>query len=218
MNRLFKAMVAVSLAVMILLSSTSCTGIYNPPEGYTEKHHTYEEILDFAKSLDENAIVSETYTDTQIKAWNRKFREWDAVINGIECHVSSVGDNVWDSTGEFPKQYYVIDTDYDYVLLNKIISENHPNWEMSYTDINNRYNWNGLVSIQYVPSSEHKLSSDELESIWENAYEIYTEYNSYPVRKAAWFCISTPKGEAIFYDFSPEGKDKFFEEYEKDFQ
>ena len=220
MIRLFKTTVVSFLSIVILLLAASCS--YNPPEGYTEKHHTREEILEFAVSIDPNAIVSEAYTDTRIDdGWGRDFREWDAVINGIECHVSSVGDMVWNSgflAGEFARQYYVIDTDYDYLLLSKIISEKHPAWEMSYTDIGSRYNWNGLVSVEYVSSSESKLSSDELGMIWSNAYEIYTEYSSYPVRKAAWFCVSTPNGSAIFYDFSTEGKNKFFEDYEKKFQ
>jgi hypothetical protein len=56
-----------------------------------------------------------------------------------------------------------------------------------------------------------------LEDIWSNAFEIYTEYNSNPVRKAAWFCIPALNGEVIFYDFSAEGKNKFFEDYENSF-
>ena len=213
MKRFIKPIIFCLLTMIILSFLTSCA--YNPPVGYTEKHHNRDEILAFARSIDPNATVSEAYTDTQIDAWNRNFREWDAVINSIECHVSSVGDMVWDSSGEFAKQYYVIDTDYDYLLLQKIISEKHPDWEMSYEGINSRYNWNGLISVQHLPLTKNKLSPDELEEIWSNAYEIYTEYNSYPVRKAAWFCVSTLNGEVIFYDFSDAGKNKFFEDYEE---
>ena len=120
MTRLTKYAILILLAALFLVFSASCT--YNPPQGYTEKHHTREEIVAFAKSIDPNATVSETYTETKIDDLNRDFREWDAVINGVECHVSSVGDFVWNTGflgGEFAKQYYVIDTDYDYLVLEK---------------------------------------------------------------------------------------------------
>ena len=145
MKRFIKPIIFCLLTMIILLFFTSCA--YNPPVGYTEKHHNRDEILAFARSIDPNATVSEAYTDTQIDDWNRNFREWDAVINGIECHVSSVGDMVWNSgflAGEFAKQYYVIDTDYDYLVLQKIVSEKQPDWEMKYTDIGSIYNWNNF--------------------------------------------------------------------------
>ena len=71
MKHLLKSLVLFILAILIFTMSTSCG--YNPPDGYTKKHHTYEEILDFAKSLDPNATVSEEYIDTTIDAWNRLF-------------------------------------------------------------------------------------------------------------------------------------------------
>lgn len=230
MKHFLKSMVLFLLALMILTSSTSCT--YNPPEGYTEEHHNYEEILAFAKSLDPNATVSEIYTDTTIDDWNRNFREWDAVINGIECHVSSVGTMVWNSgflAGEFAKQYYVIDTDYDYLVLQKIVSEKQPDWEMEYTDIGSRYNWNNVLSVKTPYAENKELSLDELEIAWNKAYEIYQEYISCPVRKDAWFPVSIPilvsnykeKSEYITYsilvmkDFSTDGKSTFFKEYEE---
>lgn len=225
MKRIRKSIVSIIFIMLILTLSTSCG--YNPPDGYTLKHHTYEEILAFAKTLDPNATVSEEYTDTTIDAWDRDFREWDAVINGIECHVSSVGDMVWDFTGEFARQYYVIDTDYDYLLLQKIVSEKQPDWEMEYTDIGNRYNWNHILCVKTPYTENKELSSDELEIVWEQAFEVYQEYSSYPVRKEAWFPVSIPivvsnseeNNEYITYsvlgmeDFSAEGKAEFFKKY-----
>ena len=228
MKSLIKTICLCLITTIILSLCTSCT--YDPPEGYTEEHHTYEEILDFAKSLDPNATVSEKYTDTTIEDWNRNFREWDAVINGIECHVSSVGDMVWNSgflAGEFARQYYVIDTDYDYFVLQKIVSEKQPEWEMAYTDIGSVYNWNNLLSIKTPYRENKEFSMDELETAWENAFEIYQEYVSHSGRKEVWFPVSIPvlvsnpkdENEYITYsilvmkDFSAEGKTKFFEEY-----
>ena len=226
MKHLLKSLVLFILAILIFTMSTSCG--YNPPDGYTKKHHTYEEILDFAKSLDPNATVSEEYIDTTIDAWNRNFREWNAVINGIECHVSSVGDMVWDFTGEFARQYYVIDTDYDYFLLQKIVSENQPDWKMHDTDISGRYNWNHILSVDTSYMEKRKLSADELEAVYLDAYEIYQEYNSHPVRKTAHFHVAAPAvyvdGENRYikitsnsiYNFSDKGKTEFFKDYAED--
>ena len=230
MKRLTKYAILILLAALFLVSAASCT--YYPPEGYTKTHHTYEEIFAFAQSIDPNATVSKTYTDTQIDELNRNFREWDAVINGIECHVSSVGDMVWNSgflAGEFARQYYVIDTDYDYLVLQKIVSEKQPGWEMEYTDIGSIYNWNHLLSVKTPYKENRELSADELEIAWEKAFEIYLEYSSHPVRKEAWFPVSIPvlvsnadsEYEYITYtilvmkDFSEEGKAEFFREYKE---
>ncbi len=231
LKSLIKSISLCLLVTMILALFTSCT--YNPPEGYTEEHHTYEEILTFAKSLDPNATVSKKYTDTTIdEGWGRDFREWDAVINGVECHVSSVGDIVWNSgflAGEFARQYYVIDTDYDYLVLQKIVLEKQPDWKMAYTDIGSIYNWNNLLSVQTPYADNKELSVNELEIAWEEAFEVYQEYASLPVRKEAWFPVSIPvlasnpngENEYITYsilvmkDFSAEGKIEFFEEYKE---
>ncbi len=78
------------MLVFIVTLLTSCS--YHPPEGFTEEHHTYEEIVAFAKELDENAEVFEEYQDTVEIAGTIEYcyREWPAVINGIECHVRRV--------------------------------------------------------------------------------------------------------------------------------
>lgn len=223
-----KRYIAIVLFLIYIILIQACK--YNSPEGFTEQHHTYEEIVAFAKSIDPNATVSEEYTDTTIDDWNRDFREWSAVICGIECHVSSVGDMVWNDgflAGEFAKQYYVIDTDYDYYLLQQIVSEKQPDWKMSYDDISSRYNWNNLLSVETSYTENRQLTDVELETAWQEAFEIYTEYNSHPVRKEAWFSVAAPaiyvdgNGENehikitsdIMNDFSEEGKTKFFNEY-----
>ena len=57
-----KKILAVFLILILLLYMTACS--YHPPEGWTKKHHTYEEVLAFAKLIDPNATVAEEYTDT----------------------------------------------------------------------------------------------------------------------------------------------------------
>jgi len=229
MTRLTKYAILILLAALFLVFSASCT--YNPPQGYTEKHHTREEIVAFAKSIDPNATVSETYTETKIDDLNRDFREWDAVINGVECHVSSVGDFVWNTGflgGEFAKQYYVIDTDYDYLVLEKILSERQPDWQMQYADIAAKYDWNDVLCVDSLNIEKRELTDQELENAWAQAYAIYQEYSTYPVRKRPYIeVVSVPisysnhktgerylriEGKSIT-DFSEQGKAKFFEEY-----
>lgn len=222
-----KKVISLFLCVILILCLSACS--YNPPEGYTKEHHTYEEILEFAKTIDPNATVSREYTDTTIDAWNRKFREYPATINGIECHVSSVGDNVWNEgflAGEFFRQYYVIDTDYDYYLLEKITKEKQPTWHMRSDDLSEKYNWNGMVFVETDCSEKTKLSEEELETIWQQAYEVYQEYSKYPVRKEARFGVETPdvlyEDEHIritsnyINDFSADGKSNFFKQYYED--
>lgn len=214
--------------ILAALTLSGCT--YHPPEGYTKDHHTCEEVLAFAQSIDPNATVSEDYTDTTIDDWDRSFREWPAVIHGIECHVSSVGDMVWNegfAGGEFARQYFYIDTDYDYLLLEQIVREKQPDWGMEYADLSSRYNWNHILVVQTSYSDERQLTDEELETAWQAAQEIHEEYSKYPVRKQDRFDVPAP-GEfyspateeyiikmstASIRDFSQEGKDEFFKEY-----
>ncbi len=226
------ALILICLVLVLIPVFSGCT--YNPPDGHTKKHHTYEEVLAYARTLDPNATVSEEYTDTTIDDWNRSFREWPAVINGVECHVSSVGDMIFNegfAGGEFAKQYFYIDTDYDYLLLEQIVNEKQPEWCMKYDDLSSRYNWNHILSVQTSYIEKRQLSDAELETAWQEAYEIYEEYNKYPVHKQACFCVAAPavyvsgglSGERFIKitsnyidDFSSEGKADFFNQYKED--
>lgn len=189
-----KKMLFIFWTLVMILYLTACT--YNPPKGYTEEHHTYEEILAFAKSIDPNAKVLEKYTDTTIDDWNRNFREYPAVINGVECHVSSVGENVWNSgffAGEFSKQYYVIDTDYDYLVLKQIVSERKPNWSISEDTLGHRYNRNNILSIYIEADSAVQLTDEELNAVWEQAKAIHFAYHELPIRKELYFWLPAPQ-------------------------
>lgn len=181
-------------ALELILCLTACT--YNPPEGYTKEHHTYEEILAFAQSVDPNAKVSEKYIDTTIDDWNRSFREYPAVVNGVECHVSSVGDNVWNSgffAGEFTKQYYVIDTDYDYLVLKQIVSEQKPDWSISEDTLGQRYNRNNVLSVYIEADSAIRLTDEELNAVWEQAKAIRSAYHELSIRKELYFWLPAPQ-------------------------
>ena len=215
-----------SIAALLLFDSC----IYTPPEGYSRNHHKYDEIVEFARSIDPEAVVAGEYSDTYDDESNSDYREWDAVINGIECHVSSVSRHVFNSgimAGEFAKKFYAVDTDYDYFLLEKIVSEKQPDWRMSRSDKAARYNLNDVITVETSYTEERELSREELEKLWAEASEIYSEYNSYPVRKTAYFSVAAPAefvsgdysehfvkmGTVSLHDFSEEGKTLFFNSY-----
>lgn len=224
-----KKALSVFFLLMFILCLNGCT--YNPPEGYTQKHHTYEEILAFAKSIDPNATVSEEYTDTTIDDLNRNFREYPAVINGVECHVSSVGGMVWNSgflAGEFARQYYAIDTDYDYFVLKQIVAEQNPDWRISEDTLGMRYNWNNVLSVYMEPNCTEQLEDEKLDAVLEQANEIYSAYHNLPIRKELYFWLPAPrkkvtyKGEesvirnssVLIENFTEEDKLAFVDEYQ----
>jgi hypothetical protein len=78
----------ISISLCILISG--CT--WNPPEGYTEKHHSYEELVEYARSIDPDATVSD---DSE----SMRFQVNDVIVSGIE--VDSITqdelDELWDA-------------------------------------------------------------------------------------------------------------------------
>ena len=224
-----KKILPIILCLSFIICLSACS--YNPPEGYTEEHHTYEEILVFAKAIDPNATVSTEYVDTTIEDWNRNFREYPAIINGIECHVASVGKMVWNEgfcAGEFARQYYIIDTDYDYLILQKILSEKQAEWNMEYEGLAVKYQWNNILSVEIAVAKITALTDEELELVWQDILEIATEYNTYTVRKEPYFSLSAPEkyydsgkteyfvktdAYVLIHDLSEQGKVDFFQEY-----
>lgn len=217
----------ILLLIVLALTLSGC--VYIAPEGYTKEYHTYEEALEYAKSIDDDANVSETHIDIEDE-YGREHREWDAVICGIECHVGSSERWVWNEgigAGEFAKAHYVLDTDYDYYLLKQITEEKQPNWTIDDDSAFNRYQPNDILSVNTSYTKRQKLSDVELETAWTEAYEIYKEYTSHPVKKEAKFYISSPalhsdiNGEnqylkissTAMFDFSVEGKLEFLSKY-----
>ena len=55
-----KKMFSVVLCFSFIFCLSACS--YNPPEGYTEEHHTYEEILEFANKI--NMVNTERTNET----------------------------------------------------------------------------------------------------------------------------------------------------------
>lgn len=224
-----KKILLLSLLVVFTLSLSACT--FNPPDGWTRNHHTYKEVLAFAKTLDPDATVSKEYTDS-FDEYNRKYREWDAVINDVNCHVASLSDKVWNdgfAAGEFTKTYYRMDSDHDYTVFIKMLSEKYPNWKHETDDISVKYRrYNKLFPSCILPEYR-ELNDDELEKIWQEALKIKTEFEKLAISRTITFSIPSPgkyynhhgemeyfvkKDSATYFsDFTDEGKRQFFEEY-----
>lgn len=216
-----KKLLSLLLCLMTILSLSACT--YNAPEGYSKSTHSYEEVLKFAKSIDQNAIVSESYTDIDLKNGD-SYREYLAVINGIECHVSSVPTLVSNEgifASEFPRQYYRIDTDYDYLILQQIISEKQPEWTLN----TNSYSYDNFL-IFITTGKTEELSDEELDIVFQHIDVINSAYSSFNIRKELCFCLPSPSesydADGIFVmknsysymrDFSKNGKAEFIARY-----
>lgn len=220
------------LAVLLLFASIFCISgcTFDPPEGWTKNHHSHKDVLEYAKSLDPDATVAKRSTDS-LDEYYEEYREWDAVINGVECHVASVSDTVWNSTffaGEFGKTFYRIDTDHDYIVFMKILSENYPNWSHE-TDISVRYRRYDKFFPKYILPEYRMLNDDELEEIWQEALKMKTEFEKLAINRTVTFSIASPgkrlnhHGEMDYYvdkssvtylkDFSEEGKQAFLQDY-----
>lgn len=172
-----KKIYLIFVMLFMLMFITSCS--YNPPVGATEKHHTYEEVLEYAKKIDPNAIVNDEYEDTKLEnVMADEYREWNAIINGIECHVAStpivlLNDGI--AGGEFGKKYFVVNTDYNFYLLKSIIESKYLDFTIVDDDIADRYT--DYIGFAPLKNNENQLTVDELNLLLSSARSIYEEYN-----------------------------------------
>jgi hypothetical protein len=135
------------------------------------------------------------------------------------------------AAGEFIRVYYRIDTDYDYTVMKNIVSEKYPEWKCGDT-MRSKYHQNtNTISVDLTMPEIRMLNDDELERVWQIAWEINEEYEKIAIERKARFCIPSP-GEywnqyenkyivkkdsfARITDFSEEGKEAFLKEYMKD--
>ena len=226
-----KRLVSIFLCAIFALCLSSCT--YNPPEGWTHNHHSYEEGLDFAKDIDPNATVSEEFSDI-LDEYDWEYREWDAIIYGVDCHVASVSDWVFNDgflAGEFPQFYYRIDTDYDYIMLQSILDENYSDWNCR-EGVHSKYHSNtNSIYAELTISDYCMLTDDELEEVWKTVCKINEEYKKYSIERNVAFSIPSPdeffnhhgeqesfvKVDSYTYisEFTEEAKKEFIDEYKE---
>lgn len=187
---------------------------YRPAEGYTKEHQSYEAALEYAKNIDPDAVVYEEYVDTEDE-YGHMYREWDAVIKGVECHVASRWVWVWNEgalAGEFCKTFYRMDTDYDFCIMKSIVLEMEPEW-MPEETIGNRYPLNDIIALH--KAFVKRMTDDELEAVYARAKEINDLYIQNSVEMELRLVVETQLGRSDAYltEFSEDGKREFFEEY-----
>ena len=127
--------------------------------------HTYEEICEYAHGIDNTATVSEEFTDETIDG--HVYRTWPAKIYGTDCKIASVPEErVTTSvlpilTGAFRKDFYRLDTNYDYILVGKAL-EDHPEF-------------GELISSEFGRTVISRVTMDEISE--EELAKLNTTYN-----------------------------------------
>ena len=170
------------ILIFICILFTSCS--YSVPENDLKQPHTYDEILEYAKTLDSNAIVEKEYTEVEEEY--KTFRIWKAKINNIDCEVASVSDVIYDnSIGEFSKTFYKPDTSYDFIIINKTLI-NYPELGTITDSTLNRFHINDLVCSDIYLND---INKEKLESLWKSYLSINKELQPYNLHKDYWLCI-----------------------------
>jgi hypothetical protein len=190
----FFIVAALTVAMLMAMTLSGCT--YDVPAGYTKQHHPYLEMVEYAKSIDPNAAVSEDYKD--INENYRDYRIWPAVINGKECSVASISVNIYNqgwAAGEFSKRYYRMDTDYDYLVINDVLKE-HPDLGQVESNLQDRYEQNGHL---YGVIRLDTITEDKLIDLWEEHNEVNKELAKYNLRKV--YRLRIKIGEKTYWDW-----------------
>jgi predicted small secreted protein len=160
---------------------------YNTPEGYSEKHHPYEELVEYAKSIDPDATVTDA--PETVEEEYREFMIYPAVIKGVKCSVASASRSIYDSTwGEFAKRYYRMDTDYDYYFIRDMVSKYPVLGVIGEESVSNRFQVNDIV---YTEINKDTITEQELDAIYEEYVKCKKELEGYDLRKKYWCEIVT---------------------------
>ena len=189
---------------------------YDIPEGYKKQLHSYEEALEYAKSLDPEATVSSECEETELQTV--KFRIWPAVIGGRECSVCSMGANVYNTgwaAGEFPVRYYRLDTDYDYYVITEVL-RSHPEVEDEDKDkevtLWRRFEQNNLITAKIQVDS---LTQESFDAIWNEYLQVNKEIEKYPVHKRFGLYVYLPGNYFKFETGTEEEYDQMKEKMVK---
>ena len=185
-KRLILAIAVVLGILLVSMNLSSCH--YSPPEGYTEEHHTYEEAVEYAQSLDADATVSEAAEEAEQES--REYRLWPAEIEGVSCSIASISASVYNDgfvgAGEFAKTFYRLDTDYDYFVAKSLLEE-YPDGYRLGDSYNDRFNQHDVVVVNV---NSDNMTEDQLKRMWKDYKVLSEEYKKHPVHKELWLCIN----------------------------
>ena len=207
-NVVKKIMVMPLLAVALLLSACR----YDPPEGYSRTTHSYEELVEFAKSIDPEATVT---NEPQHELYeHRNYVIYPAKIGGIECSVASISVPVYDSTmGEFARWYYRMDTDYDFYLLRQVL-EKYPLLGTTIDDdLVSRFNVGGFMRSC---ATFDDMTEEKLDEIFKEYAKCGEELSGYSMRKQHWMMVTVGKKSYFFSKTTDEAKQKVIDDMTKD--
>lgn len=212
---------ATMIAIAILL--TGC--VYDVPEGCTPEHHSYEDALGYARSIDPAAAVVAGHEDL-VDEYGRQYREWDAIINGLDCHVCSAHHPVYDSTGEFSRIYYSMRTDHDYLLMDLLLQDGYEGWEQK-KGVLHRYHSSGELYVYLPAPADEALSDEALRALWEQVLTLQAAYARQAIQKPVIFCVPAPRrfsAESVnmtylyFSDYTEEAWAGYLAEYHERWQ
>lgn len=210
MRQIIRIPFLLCMAALCVFLSAGCR--YDPPEGYTSKHHTYEELVEFAKQIDPNAEVTNTPEVT-----NEDYREfiiYPAVINGYKCCVASHSRNIYDSDlGEFAKWFYRMDTDYDYYVILDVLKDHPRLGSIEKSDISMRFQVNDVISSTVSVSS---MTEQEFEDLYKEFESMRKDLEKYSLRKSYWLQMKAGDSKYYFSDTTSEGKLKVYEKMAAD--
>lgn len=195
-----RARIASIVLIILIILIMIISGIINlfhkaPSELYSNKPFNQNQIETYMNSRFANAKdVHFTSGTIQSKdEHNKPIKEWNIVVNDVNCHVASIPTKV--TEGVRTRTYYRAETDYDYYSLKKYISENYrySSWEMDST-YSSRYTEN-IVLINYR-TDIGKYSTYELKTIENEIREILSVQNELLIQKEIRFVF-----QRNFYPF-----------------
>lgn len=208
MKTAFKRICAVSLCV-IPLALSACR--YEPKEGYTKKHHTYDELVEYAQSIDPDATVEDEPRDENYQY--RDYVIYPAKIGGIECSVASISVPVYDSDwGEFAKTYYRMDTDYDFYVIKEVLTKYPDLGTLENDDLQARFNVGSFIRSTAEFS---KMSEEKLDEIFDEYKMCKEDLSSYPLHKKHWLDIKVNGSSHNVSEPTEEQKQKVKEKMAK---
>lgn len=203
---IFNKRICLLFAVILFIILLTGCG-YKPPEGYTKKNHTYEELVGYAKSIDPDSTVSDNPKDVEEN--HRTYRIYPAVINGKDCSVASTSREIYDdSLGEFSKTYYRMDTDYDYYVICDVLGKYPALGTVMDDSVSNRFHVNDVISSEIDVSD---ISSQKLDELFGEYRNCCLELEGFSLRKKYWLNININDMSYYFTEPTDEEKQKVYD-------
>ena len=204
LQRKMKVNRIIYVSLLVVLCLTMMTGCkYDPPEGYTESHQSFHALTNYAEEIDPNAKVKNEPELIKDDYW--EYKVYPATINGIECHVASVSDTVYDSTGEFGKRYYKPDTDYDFYVVQEILKDYPDLGTFEDDSESERFQINDIL---YTVVKFDDMTEEKVEKLFNDYVAVNSAMEQYPLHKIYYLDIYVGENKYRFTVPESDEKDK----------